>query len=74
MGTRNTRIEKIEYVRSLLLKSKEGRRGIPLKVIISGLMIHHYCTKKVAEEIVQAFVDGGEAERVIGDKEVLIYG
>lgn len=74
MGTKNTRIEKMEYVSKILLKSEEGKKGFSRKYIVSNLMIYYFCTKKTADEIVQAFIDGRKADVKIEDGEEVLYG
>ncbi len=74
MGTTYSRKEKTEFVRNLIKKSKENKKGYPKKMILSNLMIKFFCSDRTAREIVQAFVDSNEAEEIIENEESLIYG
>lgn len=74
MGTKQSRIAKLECVKAHLAKSKESKKGFPRKIIVAKLMINFACLKRTAEEIVQAFIDSNQAEEIEENGELMIYG
>lgn len=74
MGTKASRQEKISYIKGMLAKSKESKKGYPRKLLVSRLIISYVCSLRTAEEIVQAFIDSKEAEEIEENKEKIIYG
>jgi hypothetical protein len=70
MGTAKSHAEKVGYIKSLLGKKKP----IPLKVVMSNLIISFGCDKRTAKELIEAFVDGSHAEIVQDGGEELFSG
>ena len=74
MGTTKTRFEKIEYLSKFFSKSKESEKGYGKKFLIAQLMINRCCSRQVANEIVQSFIDSNKVTEVEENGEIMLYG
>ena len=72
MGTTQTRQAKINKIRRMLEKAGEKDRGISKDQLIAVMMMEG-TSKKNIQEIIQSFIDIGEAEEKFVEGEIKIF-